>query len=583
MFWANLSINKKLALGFTGSLIAMLLFSAVAWYSSENIMHLADAAIDKQKFALTLTLREVDHLKWTERLHKLVLDGPNADMSSIQTDGRKCVFGEWFYSQERKTLEKLLPEVTQHFAELEKPHLALHASAIRIQELVRTGKLKEAEDYFRDVTERASAEVLAHLEIIRNLVLAASRQDAQRYLDVGHSTQLLFVVMQCIAMLMLAVASVLFARSISRPLGQLVARSREVVNGNLEVDLRLPRKDEAGQLSQALGSLLDSLKQKLAENEKTSREALAHAGRAEQALRAAEEKEGRISGLLKEMTAIAAKADDIAVNLAKSTQSLAEQVESVNIGSVDQNRQMKCNMDNVEQLAAAAGNIVQNAALTAEDAGKSRLSATRGMEVVQGCEASMNRLLVMAEQQDKDLRQLDETASSIGDIMSVIVDIADQTNLLALNAAIEAARAGEAGRGFAVVADEVRKLAEKTVVATSSVGDKIGEIQSAIHSCVSFMQDARSAVEEADDLARRSGTALQEIVEAASHNESSASQISAAAQQQHGIVVTVSDGMREVRNIADRNFAAMETAGEQVRALVGMASSLKELIDRLKR
>lgn len=583
MFWANLSINKKLALGFTGSLIAMLLFSAVAWYSSENIMHLADAAIDKQKFALTLTLREVDHLKWTERLHKLVLDGPNADMSSIQTDGRKCVFGEWFYSQERKTLEKLLPEVAQHFAELEKPHLALHASAIRIQELVRTGKLKEAEDYFRDVTERASAEVLAHLEIIRNLVLAASRQDAQRYLDVGHSTQLLFVVMQCIAMLMLAVASVLFARSISRPLGQLVARSREVVNGNLEVDLRLPRKDEAGQLSQALGSLLDSLKQKLTENEKTSREALAHAERAEQALRAAEEKEGRISGLLKEMTAIAAKADDIAVNLAKSTQSLAEQVESVNIGSVDQNRQMKCNMDNVEQLAAAAGNIVQNAALTAEDAGKSRLSATRGMEVVQGCEASMNRLLVMAEQQDKDLRQLDETASSIGDIMSVIVDIADQTNLLALNAAIEAARAGEAGRGFAVVADEVRKLAEKTVVATSSVGDKIGEIQSAIHSCVSFMQDARSAVEEADDLARRSGTALQEIVEAASHNESSASQISAAAQQQHGIVVTVSDGMREVRNIADRNFAAMETAGEQVRALVGMASSLKELIDRLKR
>lgn len=583
MFWANLSINKKLALGFTGSLIAMLLFSAVAWYSSENIMHLADAAIDKQKFALTLTLREVDHLKWTERLHKLVLDGPNADMSSIQTDGRKCVFGEWFYSQERKTLEKLLPEVAQHFAELEKPHLALHASAIRIQELVRTGKLKEAEDYFRDVTERASAEVLAHLEIIRNLVLAASRQDAQRYLDVGHSTQLLFVVMQCIAMLMLAVASVLFARSISRPLGQLVARSREVVNGNLEVDLRLPRKDEAGQLSQALGSLLDSLKQKLTENEKTSREALAHAGRAEQALRAAEEKEGRISGLLKEMTAIAAKADDIAVNLAKSTQSLAEQVESVNIGSVDQNRQMKCNMDNVEQLAAAAGNIVQNAALTAEDAGKSRLSATRGMEVVQGCEASMNRLLVMAEKQDKDLRQLDETASSIGDIMSVIVDIADQTNLLALNAAIEAARAGEAGRGFAVVADEVRKLAEKTVVATSSVGDKIGEIQSAIHSCVSFMQDARSAVEEADDLARRSGTALQEIVEAASHNEGSASQISAAAQQQHGIVVTVSDGMREVRNIADRNFAAMETAGEQVRALVGMASSLKELIDRLKR
>ena len=299
MLWANLSINKKLALGFTGSLIAMLLFSAVVWYSSENIMHLADTAIDKQKFALTLTLREVDHLKWTERLHKLVLDGPNANMSSIQSDGHKCAFGQWFYSGDRKRLEQLLPETVQHFTELEKPHLALHESAIRIQELVRAGKLQEAESYFLDVTERSSADVLAHLETTRNLVLAASRQDAQKYLDVGHSTQWLFVVMQSIAMLMLAVASILFARSISRPLGQLVARSREVVNGNLDVDLRLPRRDEAGQLSQALGSLLDSLKQKLAENEKTSREALAHAARAEQALRAAEEKEGRISGLLK--------------------------------------------------------------------------------------------------------------------------------------------------------------------------------------------------------------------------------------------------------------------------------------------
>ena len=583
MLWANLSINKKLALGFTGSLAAMLLFSAVAWFSSENIMHLADTALAKQKFALTLTLREVDHLKWTERLHKIVLDGPDADMSAIQSDGRLCALGKWLYSGERKTLEELLPEAAQHFTELEKPHLALHASALRIQELKREDKQKEAEAYFQDVTERASAEVLANLEVIRNLVLAASEQDAHKYLEVGHSTQWLFVIMQSIAMLMLAVASVLFARSISRPLGQLVARAREVVNGNLDVDLRLPRKDEAGQLSQALASLLDSLKQKLAENEATSREALAHADRAENALRAAEDKEARISGLLKEMTAIAARADDIAADLAKSSQSLATQVEAVNTGSVDQNRQMKCNMANVEQLATAAGEIVQNAALTTEDAGKSRLSATKGMEVVRGCEESMNRLLVMAEKQDRDLRQLDETAGSIGVIMSVIVDIADQTNLLALNAAIEAARAGEAGRGFAVVADEVRKLAEKTVVATSSVGDKIGEIQSAIHSCVSFMQDARTAVEEADDLARRSGTALQEIVDAASHNESNAAQISAAAQQQHGIVVTVSDGMRQVRDIADRNFAAMETAGEQVRALVGMAASLKELIDRLKR
>ena len=582
MLWANLSINKKLALGFTGSLAAMLLFSAIAWYSSESIMHLADAAIDKQKYALTLTLREVDHLKWTERLQKLVLDGPKADMSSIQTDGRKCAFGQWFYSDERKKLERLLPGTVQHFQDLEKPHLALHESAIHIQELVRAGKLKEAEASFLDVTERASAEVLAHLEIIRNLVLEASRQDAQKYLDVGHSTQWLFVVMQCIAMLVLAVASVLFARSISRPLGQLIARSREVVNGNLDVDLRLPRKDEAGQLSQALGSLLDSLKQKLAENEKTSREALAHADRAEQALRAAEDKEARISGLLKEMTAIAAKADDIAADLARSTQSLAEQVEAVNTGSVDQNHQMKCNMDNVEQLAAAAGNIVQNAALTAEDAGKSRQSATRGMDVVRGCEESMNRLLVMAEKQHKDLRQLDETASSIGDIMSVIVDIADQTNLLALNAAIEAARAGEAGRGFAVVADEVRKLAEKTMASTAEVDKAIVDIQKSTEKSIAQVDIAAKAIEDATLLVNQSGEALQEIVHMADITADQVRTIATAAEEQSSTSEEINRSIAEVNNIAGSTAQAMQEAARAVNELASQSTALEKLVGEIK-
>ena len=582
MLWANLSISKKLLLGFVGALIAMLFFSAVAWLSSENIMHLADAALYKQRAAVILTLREVDHLNWTENLNKHIIAGAKGDLSDIQTDGHKCAFGKWFYSDERRELERQLPDTARHFAALEKPHLVLHESAADILKQARSGNLQEAEARFEAVTMQASKDVLSELSTIRNMVDAASQRDAGEYQDVGHSTQIFFLIMQAFAILVLAVASILFARSISQPLGLLVSRAREVVAGNLDIDLRLPRKDETGQLSQALGSLLDCLKQKLVENEQKSSEALAHAARAEKALREAEQKEARISSLLTEMTQIAAQADNIAAHLAESSRYLAEQVEAVNTGSRDQNIQMKRNMENVEQLAVAAGEIVQDAALSTEDAGKSRDSAGRGLEVVKGCESSMHRLLVMAEKQSKDLLQLDESASSIGDIMNVIVDIADQTNLLALNAAIEAARAGEAGRGFAVVADEVRKLAEKTVQATASVGDKIGEIQQAIHSCVSFMQDARLAAEEADDLARRSGTALQEIVDAAGHSESGAARIATAAQQQHGIVVTVSEGMRQVRAIADKNFAAMDSAAEQVRALVEMAAELKELIDRLK-
>ena len=110
------------------------------------------------------------------------------------------------------------------------------------------------------------------------------------------------------------------------------------------------------------------------------------------------------------------------------------------------------------------------------------------------------------------MAELDDHAKAISQIMGVISDIADQTNLLALNAAIEAARAGEAGRGFAVVADEVRKLAEKTMSSTTDVGNAITAIQHSAGQSIQQVEKAVGNVEEATDFSNRSGEALKEIV-----------------------------------------------------------------------
>ncbi len=583
MFWTNLTIGKKFILSLIGSLVTILFFSAVAKFSTERIMHSADDAIGKQEFALNLTMREIDHRQWLELLRTIVLDASlDPGSVSLQTDGHACAFGKWFYSDSRGLLERQMPELRTSFKELEGPHLALHAGAGKILSLLKEGKRGEAARIFADETLRHSQDVLAGLGRIRTMVTDAAREDAARYAAIEQTTQNVFLVSLLLSVVGMLASSLLLTRSIRSPLAVLADKAQQVADGNLDIDLRLHRRDEIGILSAALGTLMDTLKRRLEENERTSSEALAHARRAEDALKEAESKEEQIRGLLEEMHAVAAKADAIGKELSDLSGILAQQVENVCTGSDAQNQQMRVNMKNVMEVSSAADDIARSARQTADRAAHTKDNAARGMDVVTRCAHSMSRVFELAEQQYENLRQLGQTADSISGIMNVIVDIADQTNLLALNAAIEAARAGEAGKGFAVVADEVRKLAEKTVSATSTVGDKISGIQKAIHDNVASMQQAHDAVKEADDLAQQSGKALETILEDAGQSLQDASQIASAAQQQRDVVGTASDGMAHVREIADKNFAEMHEAAEKVRSVASMSQELKALIGRLK-
>ena len=582
MFWKNLSIGKKLLLGFGVSLAGMVCFAMVVWYSSNLIMTMADSALQKQSNALVFAMREADHLHWKERVSAFVAVPPADGKLNVQKDGRKCLFGQWFYNGGREEVEKILPETSSHFKSMEEAHLELHRSASDIERLVQAGDLQGARTHFNAITMAKSASVIEALGQLRKMMLSAADVDREKYKQIMAREKYVVIALLLSVLASMIVSGVAITRSIRNPLRGLVDKSNQVVAGNLDVDLRLRRQDEIGALSLALGALLDTLKLKLDENEKKSEEAQASAEHTRQALKDAEEKEGRIASLLGNMNAIAMQADVIAADLADHSGSLARRVETVYRGSEDQHNLMRSSLDDLEELASAASEIASSAEHSAHGARGSKEHAGSGVDVVTRCAQAISRVNELAAKQNGQVAELGEMAQGITGIMSVITDIADQTNLLALNAAIEAARAGEAGRGFSVVADEVRKLAEKTVTATQAVGAKISGIQESIHASVAFMGQTREAVHESNDLAQQSGAALSQILNLAAANVDSAASMAVAAQQQSDTVVHVAQGMKNVQDIAEASREAMSEADRQVRAVAKMAGELRELIDRLK-
>jgi methyl-accepting chemotaxis protein len=221
----------------------------------------------------------------------------------------------------------------------------------------------------------------------------------------------------------------------------------------------------------------------------------------------------------------------------------------------------------VEEMSASVVGVASNSAAAAKSAANSGDVAVRGGDVVSQTIAGMETISTAVNSTSESVTELGKRGEQIGAIIEVINDIADQTNLLALNAAIEAARAGEHGRGFAVVADEVRKLAERTTIATQEVSESIRLIQNETGDAVSQMSEGTKQVCEGVEKATMAGESLEQIVAGAEEVRVMIESIAATAEEQSAVAEQISQSIQNVSSVSNQvgeGTAQAAQAGEQL-------------------
>mgnify|MGYP001394872353 CR=1 FL=1 len=267
---------------------------------------------------------------------------------------------------------------------------------------------------------------------------------------------------------------------------------------------------------------------------------------------------------------------------ASASNQISSSTEEMAAGSQEQTQQTREVAHSIEEMTKTILDNTKNTSFASETARNAGEKAKEGGHVVEETIDGMNRIASVVKKSAEMVQELGKNSDQIGEIVQVIDDIADQTNLLALNAAIEAARAGEQGRGFAVVADEVRKLAERTTKATKEIASMIKQIQKDTDNAVNSMSEGIEEVEKGKKLTDRAGGALNEIVDGSQKVVDIITQVAAASEEQSSSAETISRSIESINSVSQETATGIQQIATAAEDLNRLTLNLENLISRFK-
>jgi len=375
------------------------------------------------------------------------------------------------------------------------------------------------------------------------------------------------------------VIAALFQRVITRPIKEIEAGARRLAVGNLDLHVKYRARDEIGRLAEGLVSLRDYMWDlseaagRVAANDLT----VQITPRSDQDVLSKS-----FADMVAKLASMVQRLHGLADQLVSAANRIAVSSGQMSSGAQDQADKVNQVTAAVQEMAATISEATRNAADATEASRNASETAGVGGEIVGQTISGLGKISNMVRESADSIGLLAESADQIDKIVGVIEDIADQTNLLALNAAIEAARAGEQGRGFAVVADEVRKLAERTGKATGEIKGVIDSVQHRTATAVQSMEAGIQSVDKGRDLADQAGGSLKEILNMSQNVVAMIEQIATGAEEQSASAEEIS---RSVESISAVTAETAKGAGEMAfsaEELNSQAESLQKMLAEFK-
>ncbi|MSM38004.1 MAG: HAMP domain-containing protein [Geobacter sp.] len=353
-------------------------------------------------------------------------------------------------------------------------------------------------------------------------------------------SRLLLLAAVIVIVILALMGGTLIANSISGPLKSVFGTLQEVAAGNLAARSHITSRDEMGLLAAEVNATAGKLSEVIS----------------------------MVASNSERVASAATQLHSTSAEMASGAEEMAAQAGTVATAS--------------EEMSATSGDIANSCHNAANGALHASQTAQDGSAVVENTVQVMSRIAGRVQETAKTVESLGARSDQIGEIIGTIEDIADQTNLLALNAAIEAARAGEQGRGFAVVADEVRALAERTTKATREIGEMIKAIQNETKAAVAAMDEGVREVESGTMEASKSGEALQAILEQINAVNMQVSQIATAAEEQTATTAEISNNIQQINDVVQHTAHGAQESVVAANMLSGLAEDLQRLVGQFR-
>ncbi len=469
---------------------------------------------------------------------------------------------------------------------------------------------KNADEWFRLMTQKIDL-----LKSVENFLSSSIIKVAETGSDDAYQSFITLLLISILVVLGTIVLGLFISRSISSGMNKLVEGTSKIAEGDLIHEVNIRSNDELLDLSKSFNEMVadlrsnkeetDRLMAQTAEQNRSIEQRAEESKKEQEYLNAQVERIGQflllvknkdfsefltserqdiiaelisnLNGTVDVLRAVIDNLQQSSSQVAAAAAEISASSDEMNNNIGEQDRQIDEIASAVEQMSSTSADTAQNTSQAAELVSSTANGAKHGQSLVQKTIDGMLSISDVVKQTTQVIEKLGASSEQIGNVVQVIEDIADQTNLLALNAAIEAARAGEAGRGFAVVADEVRKLAERTQTATKEIGETIHEIQQDTSIAVKAAKSGATEVEQGISLTQDAGEALNTIVADVSNVNELISQIAAGAEQQSTTTREVATSVDQISGASRQNTDRISGISEAVNDLSQQAQQMLDL------